>query len=94
MTDAEIALALTMVKQRLNRLDAALDDYLKARIRAAYDTMTGWGIHPDLSGMGDLMFLVDLAVYQYSNRDSAVGEPRWLIKRRNDRWLMERRDQA
>lgn len=94
MTDAEIDLALTMVKQRLNRLDAALDDYLKARIRAAYDTLTGWGIHPNLSGSGDLMFLVDLTVYQYGNRDATAGEPRWLIKRRNDRWLMERGDQA
>ena len=94
MNDNDLAQALAMVKARLNRLDAALDEYLKARIRAAYDTMTGWGIHPDLSKYGDMMFLVDLAVYQYNNRDSDAGEPIWLRKRKNDRWLMEGRDQA
>lgn len=94
MTEEQLALALDMVKKRLSRLDAALDDYLRARIRASYDEMAGWGIHPDLSKSGDLMFLTDLAVLRYSQRDDSAGDPRWLIKRRNDRWLQERRDPA
>ena len=91
MNETDLALALSLVKTRLNRFDAALDNYLEARIKAAYDVMLGWGIHPDLSKNGDLMFLVDLTVWQYNNRDAGAGEPRWLIKRRNDRWLEERR---
>lgn len=91
MDENELATALDMVKKRLNRLDNNLDSYLTARTRAAYDTLIGWGIHPDLTVWGDMMTLVDLTVWQYSNRDAVGGMPEWLRKRRNDRWLQERR---
>ena len=91
MNDEYLAVALVMMKQRLTRLDNNQDDYLKARIGAAYDTMTGWGIRPDLDKRGDMMFLVDLAVWQYNNRDSNAGTPDWLRKKINDRWFQERR---
>lgn len=92
MNDETLAKALDMVKARLSRLDDRLDEYLKARIRAAHETMTGWGIRPDYAGNRDLMFLVDLTVWQYGNRDSNTGRPEWLRKRINDRWFEERRE--
>lgn len=94
MNDETLAAALDMVKARLSRLDAALDTYLKARIQAAYDYLTGQGLHLDLDTNGDLMLVVDTAVYQYSNRDSNQGEPQWLRYRIYQRWNRERGDQA
>ena len=35
------------------------------------------------------MLVVDVAVWQYSNRDSAAGMPPWLRLRRRERWLRE-----
>lgn len=94
MNEEKTALALSLVKARLNRLDAALDDYLTARVLAAYDYLSGQGIHLDLDETGDLMLVVDTAVQQYSSRDSDKGEPEWLRYRRRQRWLRERGDQA
>lgn len=94
MTENEIALALGLVKSRLNRLDAALDEYLTARITAAYDYLMNQGIHLDMNVSRDLMLVVDTAVYQYSNRDADRGVPEWLRHQIRQRWLMERGDQA
>ena len=94
MTENETALALSLVKARLNRLDAALDDYLTARIGAAYEYLAGQGLHLDTDDNRDLMLVVDTAVYQYSNRDADKGVPEWLRHQIRQRWLMERGDQA
>ena len=94
MNEEKTALALSLVKARLNRLDAALDDYLTQRILAAYDYLSGQGLHLDPDEAGDLMLLVDTAVYQYSSRDASGGEPEWLRYRIRQRWLRERGDQA
>ena len=94
MNEEKTALALSLVKARLNRLDAALDDYLKARIGAAYEYLENQGIHLDMESSRDLMLVVDTAVDQDSNRDADKGEPDWLRYQRRQRWLMERGDQA
>lgn len=95
MTSESVASALSLVKLRLNRLDAALDDYLTARIHAACEYLENQGIHLDTeAAVRDLMLVVDTAVYQYSNRDSATGVPDWLRYQIRQRWLMERGDQS
>ena len=94
MTENETALALSLMKTRLNRLDAALDDYLTVRIGAAYEYLENQGIHLDMDTNRDLMLVVDTAVWQYNNRDADKGEPDWLRCQIRQRWLMERGDQA
>lgn len=82
--------ALALMKARLNRLstDTALDAYLTARINAAEKELTGIGISLTDS-TSDLMLVVDLAVWQYQNRDKPGGMPDWLRLRRRERWLRQ-----
>ncbi len=87
----DVDTALALVKARLNRLasDTTLDEYLIARIAAAAENLKRIGITVTASG-DDLMLLVDLAVWQYQNRDNAAGMPEWLRLRRRERWLAQR----
>ena len=83
---------LGVVKARLNRLpgDTSLDDYLLQRIEAAAAELQRVGI--DLADTpDDMMLLVDMTVWQYSNRDKADGMPPWLRLRRRERWLHQRK---
>ena len=80
--------ALSLMKARLNRLanDTSLDQYFTARITAAETQLTEIGI--DLTDSDDdLLLVVDLAVWQYQNRDKPGGMPDWLRLRRRERWL-------
>ena len=85
--------ALSLVKQRLNRLaaDTSLDDYFTQRIAAAEAELAGTGISLTDSA-DDLMLLVDYTVWQYQNRDSAGSMPDWLRLRRRERWLRQTRE--
>ena len=82
--------ALAMVKARLNRLpaDTTIDTYLAARIEAAIGQIEGTGIKPG-DTVEDLMDVVDLAVYNYQNRDKPDGMPEWLRRRLLNRWLRQ-----
>lgn len=82
--------ALLMVKTRLNRLasDTSLDQYLSARIEAAEQQLQHIGINL-VDTTEDLLLVVDLAVWQYQNRDQATDMPPWLRLRRRERWLRE-----
>ena len=53
------------------------------------ETMPTWEIRRILAHGDDLMLVVDMAVYQYQNRDSNAGMPEWLRLRRRERWLKE-----
>jgi len=88
MSAVDEAVALDLVKVRLNRLqsDTSLDEYLQSRISAAADYLEGIGIHLDES-QEDLMLLVDFAVWQYQNRDQGSNMPEWLRLQRRERWL-------
>lgn len=83
---------LGIVKARLNRLasDTSLDDYLKARIKAADAELAGNGINLVESDTRDSVLLADIVAYQYGNRDSQSGMPEWLRLARRERWLRER----
>ncbi len=82
--------ALGLMRTRLNRLpgDTSLDSYFRARLDAAAQELTGNGIELT-DTVEDTMLVVDVAVWQYSNRDSAAGMPPWLRLRRRERWLRE-----
>lgn len=78
--------ALSLVKARLNRLDANLDTYLTQRVAAAVEELTRIGIQLNDS-TDDLMLVVDYTVWQYQNRDTPGAMPEWLRLRRRERWI-------
>lgn len=86
------ALALNLVKDRLNRMRVATqnDEYLKTRIDAAAMRLGKNGIHLTES-TDDLMLLVDMTVWEYQNRDKMTGMPQWLRDVRRERFLADRR---
>lgn len=79
-------IALSLVKARLNRLDANLDVYLTQRVAAAVEELTRIGIQLNDSA-DDLMLVVDYTVWQYQNRDTPGAMPEWLRLRRRERWI-------
>ena len=83
-------MALELMKTRLNRLQAdhTLDAYFAERIRCAANELEATGIHVGRED-GDLMLVVDYAVWQYSSRDKPDGMPDWMRLRRRERWLRE-----
>lgn len=83
---------LGLVLARLNRLpcDNALDEYLTHRIQAARGELERTGITLRDDSADDAMLLVDLVVWQYSNRDSNQGMPDWLRLKRRERWMAQR----
>lgn len=89
------ATALSLMKARLNRLqsDTSLDAYFTARIEAAEQALTGNGIELTDS-QEDLLLLVDLAVWEYQNRDKPGSMPEWLRLRRRERWLRLRENEG
>lgn len=82
--------ALGLVKARLNRLagDTSLDTYLQARISAAVKSLEDTGITLT-DNQEDLMLVVDVAVWQYQNRDKPGSMPEWLRLERRERWFRE-----
>lgn len=79
---------LDLVKVRLNRQDTALDGYLTTRINAAIEELAGDGIHIQ-DNARDIMFVVDVVCWQYSNRDKPSAMPEWLRLARRERFLQE-----
>lgn len=80
--------ALGLVKTRLNKLaaDTTMDEYLILRIQAAAGQLQSRGITLTDSAE-DLMLVVDLAVWQYQNRDSREAIPQWMRDRLRERWM-------
>ena len=89
---AETNTALALMKARLNRpaADTSLDSYFQARLDAAAAELAGAGITLTDSA-GDLLLLVDSAVWAYQNRDKNAGMPDWLRLRRRERWIRQQR---
>lgn len=90
MTDIRDAVedVLRICKARLSRLDSDVsqDEYLRVRIMAAASEQERIGIRLS-DTVGDKMYLADLVVWEYSNRDKTGGMPDWLRLRRRERWL-------
>lgn len=86
------AQALALMKTRLNRLegDTSLDQYFSARIEAAAQALEKTGIVLE-NTVNDLLLVVDMAVWDYQNRDKPGGMPDWLRLRRRERWISQER---
>ena len=78
--------ALDLVKQRLNRLDSSLDNYLATVAESAELEITRMGINLQ-DDADDLMLLVDFTVWRYQNRDQPGSMPQWLRHRLKTRWM-------
>jgi hypothetical protein len=91
MAAYDTSTALGLMKARLNRLqtDTSLDEYFTARLEAADQALTKAGITLTDSTR-DMVLVVDMAVWQYQNRDKPDGMPEWLRLARRERWLNER----
>lgn len=83
--------ALKLMKQRKDMLPGLTqrDEYMTARIKAVCAELKRKGIHLTDS-VDDLMLVVDMAVWQYNNRDQSGAEPEWLRCRIRERWLSDR----
>lgn len=79
---------LRICKARLSRLDSdtSQDEYLWMRILAAAAEQERIGVR--LSGTAeDKMYLADMVVWEYQNRDKPGGMPDWLRLKRREKWL-------
>lgn len=87
-----IETAVEMFKQRKDMLPgiSQRDDYIEERISAVIGELEGKGIHL-VDTSADTMFVVDVAVWQYNNRDQSGAMPEWLRLARRERWLNDRR---
>lgn len=96
MTEQDKDLAVKLVKQRLTRLpeDTSMDDYLTARVEGAAEELEDLGIRLVMGKVSDILMVVDLAVWEYQNRDKKTGMPDWLRLRRRERYLRKRRRQV
>ena len=79
---------LTIVKNRLNRLNDIKDDELTMRIKAVIDELGNTGIHLR-DTPGDIVFAADYTCWRYANREKKEGMPEWLRLMRRERWLAE-----
>lgn len=88
MREESILTALSLLKARRNRAkgDTSLDEYFRALIEAAIGTLTKNGIALT-DEIDDIMLVVDVANYNYANRDKNEGVPEWLRLKRRERWL-------
>lgn len=91
MTEQSKQVALSMLKIRLNRADNNLDAYLLARLDAETGRFADNGIVLT-DTTDDIMLLVDMAAWAYSNREQPGHMPEWLRLARRERWLKEGRD--
>lgn len=91
MDDTSRATVLALVKARLNRManDTTLDTYLNARIKAAENELAKKGIDLLAESVEDQVFLTDIVVWQYQNRDASGAMPDWLRLRIRERWLSQ-----
>lgn len=88
MTGESMATALKLLKTRLNRADGHLDSYLETRLNAELKRFAKIGIALTDTA-DDIMLLVDMTAWAYSNRDQPGSMPEWLRLARRERWLKE-----
>ena len=82
---------LIMVQSRLNFTPKQQAEYLRHLINAAIEELAETGIHIR-DNYRDTMFVVNVVVWKYQNRDKASAMPEWLAQERRERYLQEARD--
>jgi hypothetical protein len=79
---------LMLVKERLNRRER--DEYIRALIQAEIEKLREEGIRVRDTA-SDNMFVADMVVWRYQNRDKAGDMPLWLQTERRERFLQDGR---
>lgn len=87
--------AVALVKQRKDMMPgiSQRDEYIEMRVKSVISELEGKGIHL-VDTESDLMLVVDMAVWQYNNRDNMAAPPMWLTLARRERWLNDRKINA
>lgn len=84
---------VTLVKQREGILNTVQDDYMEAIVKGVIRELEKQhGISVDLNDMDIFMFVVDMASYRYSNRDSIETFPRHLEYRLRNFYINKSND--
>lgn len=84
---------VTLVKQREGILNSVQNDYMKAIVEGVIGELEKQhGIRVDLDDMDIFMFIVDMASYRYSNRDSIETFPRHLEYRLRNFYINKSND--
>lgn len=84
--NAGTALAYVMARREYLHLPKEQEQYILARIHAAANRLKDNGIDLEDTPQ-DLMLLVDMTVWEMSNRDKPGAMPEWLAQARRERWL-------
>lgn len=84
--NATAALAYVKARREYLRLPKEREEYLSARIDAAAGRLKDNGIELHDTPQ-DLMLLVDMTVWEETNRDKPGAMPEWLKMARRERWL-------
>lgn len=84
--------AVALAKQRKDMMPgiSQRDEYIEMRVKSVISELEGKGIHL-VDTESDLMLVVDMAVWQYNNRDNMDAQPMWLTLARRERWLNDRK---
>lgn len=86
--NATAALAYVKARREYLRLPKEKEEYLIKRIEAAAGRLADNGITVTDSAQ-DLMLLVDMTVWEETNRDKPGSMPEWLRMARRERWLRD-----
>lgn len=86
-----IEMILAMVQSRLNFTPEQQAGYLRNMINAAIEELAKTGIHIR-DNYRDTMFVTDIVVWKYQNRDKSSAMPEWLAQERRERYLQEVRN--
>lgn len=79
MTEEQLQVSLSLVKESIGLRSNVRDGFLTAIIKGAHGQLTKeQGISLDMDNSYHLMFLVDFSAWRYKNRDSAESIPRHL----------------
>lgn len=85
--------AVKLVKQREGILNNVQDEYINAIVEGVMSELENeHGIKVDLSAMDMFMFVVDMASYRYSNRDSLEGMSKHLEYRLKNFYMQKGND--
>lgn len=93
MNEELIKNAVKITKQREGILNSVQDSYIESIVKGVIKEIEKQhGIKADLSEDDVLMFVIDLASYRYSNRDSLEDMPRHLYFRLKNLYINEKND--
>lgn len=93
MSEKLIDEAVKLVKQREGILSNVQDEYIKTIVKGVIKELSKQnGIKVDMNDMDIFTFVIDLASYRYSNRDSIEDMPKHLYFRLKNFYINKSND--